>query len=303
MAIGWKLNKWGELVDHGHDWGNHTSKERTKLPTKSGVGIIPEGTTEIGYAGMDMGFYDCTDLKSITIPNSVKKIGENAFFACTGLTSITIPNSVTEIGKWAFKDCTSLTSITIGNSVKKIGEGAFSRCTGLTSITIPNSVKKIGSCTFRNCTGLTSINIPDSVKNIGEGAFSRCTGLTSIVVSKGNKVYDSRNDCNAIVRTVTISNVRKVNRSNFGIVNCLFHYVKRLIDYLCGRTEKSVCLLSDELIAGCKNTNIPDSVKKIGSYAFSDCDGLTSINIPEKSVQRIKDLLRNKRLKSLCRIA
>ncbi len=125
-------------------------------------------------------YANCSDLTSVTIPNSVTSIGMSAFSGCSGLTSVTIPNSVTSIGMSAFSDCSGLTTITIGNSVKSIGERAFQGCTGLTSITIPNSVTSIGESAFYKCTGLTSITIGNSVTSIGNWAFERCTGLTDL---------------------------------------------------------------------------------------------------------------------------
>ena len=125
-------------------------------------------------------FSGCTGLTSVTIGNSVTSIGRVAFSGCTGLTSVTIPNSVTEIGRSAFYGCTGLTSITIPNSVTSIGEFAFSGCTGLTSVTIGNSVTEIGGSAFYGCTGLTSVTIPNSVTEIGGSAFSGCRNLKSM---------------------------------------------------------------------------------------------------------------------------
>ena len=131
-------------------------------------------------------FGNCTGLTSVTIPNSVTRIGRFAFFNCTSLTSITIPNSVTSLGESAFSGCSGLTSITIPNSVTSIGNSAFSGCSGLTSITIPNSVTSIGNWGLSRCSSLTSVTIPNSVKSIGNFAFYKCSGLTFITI--GNSV-------------------------------------------------------------------------------------------------------------------
>ncbi|MBR6648096.1 MAG: leucine-rich repeat domain-containing protein, partial [Bacteroidaceae bacterium] len=91
----------------------------------------------------------------------------------------------------------------IPNSVTTIGKGAFRRCSALTNVTIPNSVTSIGDYAFYFCDALTGITIPNSVTCIGEAAFSNCSALTSITVSKDNPVYDSRDNCNAIIETAT----------------------------------------------------------------------------------------------------
>ncbi|MBP5377642.1 MAG: leucine-rich repeat domain-containing protein, partial [Bacteroidaceae bacterium] len=110
---------------------------------------------------------------------------------------------VTSIGSEAFSNSSDLTSIEIPNSVINIGTYAFRSCTGLTSIEIPNSVTNIGNEAFTGCTGLTSIEIPNSVTKIGNSAFAGCIGLTSILVSNGNTIYDSRDNCNAIIESAT----------------------------------------------------------------------------------------------------
>ena len=139
---------------------------------------IKEGTRFIG----SWAFARCSNLKSITTPNSVTSIGESAFRGCSSLTSITIPNSVTSIEKWTFDGCSSLTSITIPNSVTRIDDCAFGDCSSLTSITIPNSVTSIGWYAFSGCSGLTSITIPNSVTSIGWYAFYGCSSLTNITI-------------------------------------------------------------------------------------------------------------------------
>jgi Flp pilus assembly protein protease CpaA len=120
---------------------------------------------------------------AITIPATINglpvtSIGNRAFGSCTNLTSITIPNSVTSIGM-AFNGCLSLTNVTIGTGVTSIGNEAFAFCTNLASITIPDSVTSIGSEAFYLCSSLGSVTIPGSVTNIGSEAFAFCNNLTS----------------------------------------------------------------------------------------------------------------------------
>ena len=112
-----------------------------------------------------------------------------------------IPDSVTKIDSCAFEDCAGLTSVVIPDSVTEIGFSAFKGCTGLNEITIPDSVTEIGKYAFSGCTGLTSVTIPSSVEKIYDYILSGCVGLKEVKVAEGNPVYDSRNDCNAIIET------------------------------------------------------------------------------------------------------
>ena len=143
--------------------------ENTKIDIKEGTtAIAPDAFNSLNQ---HIGGLDYSRLKSITIPESVKNIGNNAFSGCKGLTTITIPNSVTSIGTYAFTDCSGLTSVTIGNSVTSIGDYAFSGCKGFTSITIPESVTSIGINTF-DAAKLRNIVIKAKTPPSGGSAFS-----------------------------------------------------------------------------------------------------------------------------------
>ena len=116
------------------------------------------GLTEIP----DSAFYDCRNLESVTIPDSVVSIGDSAFYNCNSLTSVTIPDGVTSIGDSAFSGCSSLTSVTIPDEVTSIGDSAFYGCSSLTSVTIPDNVASIGDHAFTACNSLTSIIFEDT---------------------------------------------------------------------------------------------------------------------------------------------
>ena len=151
-----------------------------------------------------LAFQGCEYMTSVTIPNSVTTIGNNAFIDCRGLTSVTIPKEVASVGNGIFRDCTGLTSVIIEKGVTEIWESAFSGCTGLTSVSIPDGVTTIGERAFVGCTGLTSISIPNSVTSIGERAFAGCTGLTSFsipnsVTSIGERAFK---DCSGLTKVI-----------------------------------------------------------------------------------------------------
>jgi hypothetical protein len=120
-------------------------------------------------------------LTSITIPNSVTSIGNEAFESSTSLTNVVMGNSVTNLGKRTFIYCNRLANIKIPDSVTCIGIQLFAGCTSLTNITIPSKVTNIENGAFDACRNLTAIKIPDSVTNIGDQAFEECFSLTNVI--------------------------------------------------------------------------------------------------------------------------
>lgn len=281
---------------------------------------IPESITSIG----EDAFYECTGLTSITIPNSVTSIGEYAFSDCSGLTRITIPESVTSIGLVAFSGCNGLTSIKvesgnsvydsrdncnaiietatntlitgckrtiIPNSVTIIGDGAFFDCDGLTSITIPNSITRIGVGAFENCYGLTRVIIPNSVISIGDGAFIESVNLSNLTI--GNSVTsigaEAFADCNLTSITIP-SSVTKIGNEAFSYNGELTNIVVESGNTVYDSRENCNAIIetaTNTLIAGSKNTIIPNSITNIGVGAFAAIN-ITSIEIPN-SVTSIGD--------------
>ena len=134
---------------------------------------IPAEIDGMPVTGIGKGAFYQSELKSITLPDSLKEIGEDAFRGCTKLTSVILPDSIGIIGECAFMHCYHLNSVRLPESVKRIEGWAFYDCTDLTDITIPDGCEEIGQSAFSSCS-LNSVILPDSVTAIGEGAFSDC---------------------------------------------------------------------------------------------------------------------------------
>ena len=182
---------------------------------KDGVLTIDDGVTEI--LKKDFSF-DKKDIKSVIIPDGVKKIGGLAFNRCENLTSVTIPESVKEIGGFAFAGCainnceskllkikngcamtddgltvlygtnSQLTEISIPEGIKIIGDEAFAECKKITKVIIPEGVKKICVIAFCRCKKLSEVIIPESVEEIEGGAFEDCKNLTTVKIPETVKV-------------------------------------------------------------------------------------------------------------------
>ena len=162
--------------------GKVAYKYKGTMPDNTAI-VLEEGTTGIANDA----FYNCSGLKSITIPNSVTTIGSGAFSDCSGLTSITIPNSVTSIGDKAFYGCRGLTSITIGNSVTSIGDEAFSGCGNLVSVEINSNAilsKSYTSSSSLFGNQVQNYVIGNDVRSIGDYAFHN-TKLKSVTIGAG----------------------------------------------------------------------------------------------------------------------
>ena len=188
-------------------------------------------------------------------------------------TEITIPDSVTCIGNNAFYGFINLTKINIPNSITVIGERAFASCSGLTAVAIPDGVTSIGKDAFRNCDGLTSITIPESVVSIGEGAFSYCPNVQEFYVSPRNPMYASIDGVlfEKATRTLVQYPLGREDDS-YTVPNGVEVIGENAFNYNWASREKASPLCS---------VTLPDSLCRIGSYAFSGCSGLSYIVIPE----------------------
>lgn len=306
----------GEVEVKGED-PNWDNKVANAIVPES---LVKDGVTYrvTGIGANAFGKYGA--LKTISIPASVKRIGDSAF-SCSALSGVTIPEGVTEIGSSAFSYC-PLKSITIPGSVRSMGSDVFACAEGLKSVTIKEGVTSIADYTFEYCRSLTKVEIPASVTSIGDSAFSMCSslrsvtlpasvteikecafassGLTSIEIPQGVTkievaVFEGCNQLASVTLPEGITNIRKnaffrcenltaieIPQNVKQIGEAAFYKCEKLTSV---EIPQGVTRIENFTFASCTSLNnmeIPGNVTSIGDHAFEDCDSLTSVTISEK---------------------
>ena len=246
-----------------------------------------------GVTSLSEAFNGCSNLVSVKLPESLEKLRDNAFENCTSLSALHIPANVNFVGNDVIRAANALTALTVDennevydsrnncnavietatntlivacntsvipNGVETIGSKAFRYMTGLTSIAIPNSVTKICEKAFDGCVNLEALTIPNSVTTF-ESCVGSCDNLSSIIVEEGNKYYDSRNNCNAIIETAT---------------NTLISGCKNTI------IPNGISKIRENAFYHCidlTSITIPSTVTSIGAEAFAGCYSLNTVTV------------------------
>ncbi len=213
---------------------------------------IENGISRIG----NNSFISCSNIVSVSPPDTLTEIGSYAFSDCTHLPAITIPEGVTSIGSCAFANCVALVSVNIPAGITVINETLFSGCTSLTGIVIPEGVTRIGGSAFRNCGSLVSVSLPSTLTTLAGYAFLNCYSLESITIPGRVRYFDWDacfvfGSCTSLKNVVILEGVTEIGQNMFRDCTSLEH------------------------------VELPESLTKIGSYAFGGCTSLASVTIPK----------------------
>lgn len=237
--------------------------------------VVPKNVTAIeGQGEKNMFGVDTPDVKFVTLPRSVKKIGNDAFRNLDGLTGLSMSTVVDSIGNNAFENCVSIEQFVFGPFVNEIGTGAFKNCVSLSTlknfenipttefvgafegctmlinVTLPSVTTKIEGA-FKNCSNLIEVVLPNGLRNIGESAFENCTALSSINIPATVSFFGIKafRNCVGLTEIVGLQNVVAVEIPDLMFENCI----------------------------SLKEINIPSNTAVIGSRAFNSCTSLERI--------------------------
>lgn len=263
------------------------------------VSVVTEAVIHEGITGLGGLFDGCTHLKRVTLPSTLRTLGNSTFQNCSSLQEIQIPEGVTSFGWSVFQGCSSLTNVTLPNTLKTMSFSVFADCTSLTSITIPDSVTSMGEACFGSCTKLKTITLSKSLTRIEGALFRNCTSLKTVTLPDGiTAIKDAVfTDCTALERINITAGVTSIGFIAFAgcsslreielpagvtsIGNWAFSKCTSLAKAGLGRSLTTIpdgCFIE---CASLKSVEIPATVTSIESGAFMECSSLKGVTLPQ----------------------
>lgn len=229
-------------------------------------------------------FYNCSDLTSVTMDDSVEVIGPSAFSGCCELSSITFSKKLTTIEASAFSKCSSLASVKLPDGLTYIGSGAFLGCSSLESVFVPDSVTNVSASAFCQCVGLKGVSLPVALEGVLDesSVFSECAKDLIVTYRRPSGIVEW-NIVDGELKTVTLNGATDIvipsNVVSIGVravTNCA-----NLVSVTIPNSVTNISYGAFEWCYGLRDLTIPGSVAAIGDYAFYGCGGMTNLVICE----------------------
>lgn len=245
--------------------------------------------------------YDGSYDTKLTIPevvngHQVRGIGYKALSGYTNLQSLVLPSSITKIGSMAFSDCYNLTTLDIPDGVTELGYSSLSNCSRLISVKLPADLEVIYSYAFRGCSSLESIHIPAKVKEIDNDILNGCSRLKTITIAEDNTIFDSRNQCNAIINTA----------NNTLMIGCLGSTIPSGVTTIGYDSFRGLNITSIDIPntvkeikqsafynSGLTSLRLPSTLESIGSHAFANCNKLKEVFLEKIDYEYESTLFQN----------
>jgi len=262
-----------------------------KCVNSSGNIIVPEGVVAISNNAFSDG-----QVRTVTLPSTLKYIGEEAFLACVNLTSVSIPKNVEVIGARAFESCRQLNSVTFDQAnsrLVEIGEYAFGSCYALNNLAIPYTVVTVGENAFINCTALTEATFDYITATTGENeeiiytvveksrlevlgarAFYNCSNLVTFKVPDGVEAIEE----------MTFANCVKLENVEFDVSSGMVRRIARQAFYNCASLGGKVDTANPSLVT----LVLPNRLETIEEEAFKNCSTLLGVRL-NYNVSEIND--------------
>ena len=265
--------------------------------------VIGEGVTNLSY----MSFRAMPNITDFVLASTVKETNTEVFTGTTNINNpiyndsifaylpkdysgeYVLPEGIRSIEPAAFAYCRNLTSIVMPNSLKYIRRSPFSY-SGITNISLPEGLLLIDMYAFEDCSELEEVTIPSTVNKIDYSIFANCNSLMRVSVSDANPIYDSRDNCNAVIHTATNKIIAGcqttiIPESVVEIGDGAFQHCNNLVNIVLPDNLELIGNNAFWYCTGLKSITIPNPVTRIGTYAFIGCSSLMSVTIHGNNVK------------------
>ena len=209
--------------------------------------VSPDGDRVVAVE--DYGFIWKTDLKSVSLPDTVTSIGQWAFAECASLAAVELPPSLMSIGTAAFLECTALREITLPEGLSTLGDSAFSTCTALARVVLPTTLKAIPQWCFYNCAALEELTFAEGLTEIGYSAFYGCASMTTVTLP---------------------ATLRTLSKGAFAACD-------HLLSVTCPEGLTTVQSLAFDQCHSLATVTLPATLETLAADAFRDCTAMRTV--------------------------